>query len=877
MRKNLFYIGFLLTTFASTVSAQKVIEPVQIDRTLAGSVKKTQINLATTENTIRQAIQSNQKNFAIELPNETNTSKEKFILTERALLSEELQAKFPMIRSYYGYSTANPLKKVSLSYSPERGINTIVYESSNKYLIEKSGDSYQIIDQQSLPSLKNFSCGTEENESAPTLAARVSDFNNPAIKRKFRLAVATDYDFNLVVNGNQPPTAATSIAAVNQIVTYLTPVYENDLAITFQLVANNDAVSYLTEAEDPFTTSNLNPKAQSEFDLKIGSDNYDIGILFTNKTGGGNAGGIGTVCNNSNKGASYAGGIDPSSASVFAVAVAGHEMGHQFGANHVHSRNERYSANREIGSGVTVMGYAGVTGSHDVTTEDKTLHQFNHYNLRQINNYLNTKPDCGTSSVSTNTPPVASTVGESYNIPKGTAFKLVGSATDADNDILTYSWEQSNPLVTSSTNSFKNSGSRNTEGANFRVYEHSTNPVAFFPPLKQVLAGNLRTTWNTVSDVARDLNFVLQVRDNQLGGGQIDSKEVVVSVKNVGPFQITGLNLNQTLIAGQPLDLTWDVAGTDANNINVSNVRIKLTTDKGQTFTTLVESTPNNGQATITIPAGTTAESAYIVVEAIDNIFYAMSPELAINYEISLDCKTFSTTRSYAIPDYTNTYGSVSFGINVSGQTGVLENFAIKTDVNHTYSGDLVFMFAKGDVDTYYQTVTYENCGSKPNYKYIFTEFGGNLFDNCGVTNANVSPLTLDYNSYNGTPINGQYYFRFVDLGPGDTGTVNSVQIETCSRVAQTLSTGDVVKKSEFNIYPNPSNGNFSVRLATKAPSFTAEVVNLAGQSVFSKKFTAQSTSSYDYAINVSHLPKGVYLVKVDDGNQTQTKKLIIK
>ncbi|HCC93258.1 MAG TPA: hypothetical protein DEQ26_02820, partial [Flavobacteriaceae bacterium] len=57
-------------------------------------------------------------------------------------------------------------------------------------------------------------------------------------------------------------------------------------------------------------------------------------------------------------------------------------MGHQFGANHVHARNEGYMANREIGSGVTVMGYPGVTGTHDV--QNTFISQFNHYNLEQI-------------------------------------------------------------------------------------------------------------------------------------------------------------------------------------------------------------------------------------------------------------------------------------------------------------------------------------------------------------------------------------------------------------------------------------------------------------------------------------------------------------
>ena len=45
-------------------------------------------------------------------------------------------------------------------------------------------------------------------------------------------------------------------------------------------------------------------------------------------------------------------------------------------------------------------------------------------------------------------PPVAD-AGDDYTIPQGTAFKLVGSATDSDEeDVLTYTWEQVDDGVT---------------------------------------------------------------------------------------------------------------------------------------------------------------------------------------------------------------------------------------------------------------------------------------------------------------------------------------------------------------------------------------------------------------------------------------------
>ncbi|MEG0697500.1 MAG: zinc-dependent metalloprotease family protein, partial [Algoriella sp.] len=80
----------------------------------------------------------------------------------------------------------------------------------------------------------------------------------------------------------------------------------------------------------PFKTTGLNAEVQKQLDANIGSDNYDIGILFTNLLGGGNAGAIGSVCNNKIKGAAYIGPVE-TNPEGFNFAVAGaHEMGHQF-------------------------------------------------------------------------------------------------------------------------------------------------------------------------------------------------------------------------------------------------------------------------------------------------------------------------------------------------------------------------------------------------------------------------------------------------------------------------------------------------------------------------------------------------------------------
>ncbi|MDH1882465.1 reprolysin-like metallopeptidase [Empedobacter falsenii] len=870
MRKNFTLVAMLLAMTITYAQENSNNQLKNIDTSLPNS-KKIILDLKNVENQLASNANTLNKNSKLEVTLPNNKGKnEKFVLVERELLNDKMKEQFPNIKSYYGYSTSDPLKKISLGYSTAQGINAIVYSSTDKYIIEKTAGQYELIDSENLPSLKNFSCGSVDS-STSVVSSESKGINNPSTYRKYKLAIATDYQYNKYFSGTQEPTLETSIAAVSKSLTYILPIYENDLSISFQLADNLDKVTYLTAATSPFKTTGLNAEVQKQLDANIGSENYDIGILFTNLLGGGNAGYIGSVCNNTKKGSAYIGPVE-TNPEGFNFSVAGaHEMGHQFGANHVHARNEGYMANREIGSGVTVMGYPGVTGTHDV--QNTFISQFNHYNLEQINSYL-AKQTCGTTTESTNKPPIAN-AGKDYTIPKGTAFHLIGSANDTDNDKLTYSWEQSDPILTYTGSNFKNPSSKNTDGANFRVYEHSTNPERYFPPMENVLNSQLYSTWNTVSDIAKEMNFVLQVRDNKQGGGQIDSDKALITITEDGPFKINNINLNQSFKSGETFDLKWDVAGTNTGAINTQNVKIKLTTDEGKTFTTLLESTPNNGQASITLPSGVTAEKANIIIEAVNNIYYAASPFIAIGYEVSLSCNQFFATTPITMKDAVgSTAGITNITIPISGETKKVEDISLITDITHDNSNELVVMFAKSGVDQIYQYAWYQSC-TTPNLSYKFNKFGGSSFDNCGVKDAVITG-TLDLKRYENITANGSYLFRLADLKAGNIGTVNKIGIELCHRETSKLAVSDITKQNELFVYPNPTNGNFNIRMNTKTNKVTAEIINLAGQVVSTNTYNVAG-NKIDQAVNATNLPKGVYLVKINDGDSTQTKKLIIK
>ena len=114
----------------------------------------------------------------------------------------------------------------------------------------------------------------------------------------------------------------------------------------------------------------------------------------------------------------------------FDIDYVVHEVGHQLGANHTFSISiEGTGVNKEIGSGITIMGYAGIT-SQDVAPHSIDI--FHEASIAQIQANLATKTCPVTTNIAANNAaPVIAAV-SNYTIPISTPFALTGSATDAN-------------------------------------------------------------------------------------------------------------------------------------------------------------------------------------------------------------------------------------------------------------------------------------------------------------------------------------------------------------------------------------------------------------------------------------------------------------
>ena len=576
-----------------------------------------------------QKLSVNQKSEKIISFPSADGKMENFKVSEHSNFDPVLAAKYPDIKSYVGQSLDDPSKVVYFSVSP-LGLSSMEINADNSavfiepyttdastYVVYKKSDKKD--------NLNKFECTTIDDvktQLGTTITARPNA--DDGLLRTFRLALSCTGEYAVYFGG----TKAQALAAMNNTMTRVNGVFEKDFSVRMVLIANNDAVIYTNASTDPYSAassmSSWNSQLQSTLTSVIGEANYDIGHLFGASGGGGNAGCIGCICVNGSKGSGITSPADNiPSGDNFDIDYVAHEMGHQFGGNHTFSmNNESTGANMEPGSGSTIMGYAGIT-SQDIQAHSDAL--FHAISIQQITNNVKSKT-CSVNTPTGNSIPTAN-AGSDYTIPKSTPFMLTGTASDANGDALSHIWEEMDVASTSQTGASSAASAAKTSGPNFRSWTATASPTRYFPRMQSVLAGATTTagqeiTVEALSSVARTLNFRYTVRDNRAGGSGNNSDDAVITVNaTAGPFTVTSQSAATTYTGGTSQAVTWNVAGTTANGVNAANVDILWSTDSGNSWTTLLEATPNDGSQNVVIPNAPTS-TGRIMVKGSNHVFF---------------------------------------------------------------------------------------------------------------------------------------------------------------------------------------------------------------------------------------------------------------
>ncbi len=613
-------------------------------------------------------------NTIIEFPTKNGVI-QKFRVYEASILAPSLQSQHPSIRSFTAQGIDDPSAVARFSYS-NVGLNVMISSANygSIYIDPYTKDLNQYISysKRSLPAdSRSFECLLQTSvENKIELATKNAD---DGLLRTYRLALActgeyAQYHLNnqgIPSNASDEEKKAAVLAAMNTAMTRVNGIYENEIAVTMTIVANNTDIIFLNAASDPYTNNNggtMLGQNQSTIDATIGSANYDIGHVFS--TGGGGIAGLGVVCSNNNKARGVTGLSSPIG-DGFYVDYVSHEMGHQFRANHTQNNNcnRNNSTAMEPGSASTIMGYAGICSPNVQNVSDDYFHAIS---VQEIWNFISNLggATCPVEIVTGNLPPTAD-AGLDYTIPKSTPFVLMGTASDPDSDGgLSHNWEQMNQQIGSMPPS-----NTSVFGPMFRSDDALPSPNRYMPKLATVLSGQTQSTWEVVPSVSRTMKFRYSVRDNEAGGASSASDDMTVTVDgDSGPFLVTSQDTPTTWTPQSSETITWEVAGTESAPVNSPNVDILFSTDGGQNFDVIIaEDIPNNGSADILAPNLNTTTGRLMIISS-NNIFYDINGGI-ITVEGALSINE-STFENFAVwPNPSN--GSINLSLNPSSNGNI--------------------------------------------------------------------------------------------------------------------------------------------------------------------------------------------------------------
>jgi len=551
-------------------------------------------------------------------------------------MSPGLQAKEPGIRAYRAFALNDQTNIASIVVTPQ-ALHIGIFRMQKPNLVvqpvSQDGQHLMLYTSDMLPPVA-FECLVDETDTLPPVDLKSALIDDEILRTyRFAVGVTGEYSQFHINRAGLSNTASDTdkknvvLAAIVVTIDRINTIYERDLSVLLELVPNETDVIFLDPATDPYDNSDIMSMLNDNTTVlnnNIGAANYDGGHLFSTYPGGGISG-LGIICS-SMKGRSVTGLNNPVG-DTYDIDFVAHEIGHAFHCNHTFANscynNRNLLTSVEPGSGSTIMGYAGVCSPNIQFHSDDYFHAVS---IAEASNFISNYATCSVNIDIGNHKPVVTAVdyGSGKYIPKNTPFMLEATATDADNDALTYCWEQNNPVNSSEANNSSWQPNANfVSGPLFRSWQPATTGVRIFPVVGNIISGTYGNMWEVLPQVNRSMQFIVTVRDNHPGGGQTPVDYVSFQVDaNTGPFRITNLTNNESWQVLTDHTITWNVAGTDGGLVNCSSVDILFSNNNGYTFPYIIaEDIPNNGSATFTMPDFGNTGSGRIMIKAHDNYF----------------------------------------------------------------------------------------------------------------------------------------------------------------------------------------------------------------------------------------------------------------
>lgn len=291
----------------------------------------------------------------------------------------------------------------------------------------------------------------------------------------------------------------------------------------------------------------------------------------------------------------------------------------------------------------------------------------------------------------------------------------------------------------------------------------------------------------------------------------------------------------------------------------------------------------NDASFAIVLNTATTATTSYTFtgLNQANNYFWRVLPKnsscvgtYSVPFKFTtgqLACADFNSTNIPLTISATGT-PTVNSTLNIPSG-GTINSISVTMDITHTWINDLraILISPAGT-----QINLFANPCTSDDIQNIVATFDDNgVAVVCGV-DPGISGTVLPIQALSGLigqSSTGTWTLRVRDLYNSDGGVLNSWGLNICT-VSPALAVNENTLNN-FVLYPNPNNGTFTINFnADDTNPVEVQVFDLRGRAIYSKQYANQSL--FNETINLEAIQSAIYLLKVKNGNQSITKKIVI-
>ena len=369
------------------------------------------------------------------------------------------------------------------------------------------------------------------------------------------------------------------------------------------------------------------------------------------------------------------------------------------------------------------------------------------------------------------------------------------------------------------------------------------------------------------------------------------SGTVVMTIGNLsaaanGSFAITVTATSGAVSKTIPFYLTSGGAitlSTPVNNATGQAPSLTLTWSSNPNAASYTVQVSTNNTFTAIVSTGSVTTPSYTVSGLVPSTQYfwrvlPVSPTCTTVYTAPFSFTTgtlaCATTVSTNVPIAISAAGTPTVTSTLSIPSGgTISDLNVNLNIQHTWINDLTATLTSPAGTTVQLFSRQCNPGASVNDIDA-------TFDDAGIAIAcgdfpGISGTVLPaqvLSAFNGQTSTGTWTLTVSDAFNADGGSINAWSLNICS---VTLGVAEN-EFTNFNLFPNPNNGDFTVKLTSgSSENIKVNVYDISGRQVYENSYA--NTGTFDQNVSLDNIQAGVYLVSIADGTKKTVRRVVIQ